>query len=56
MPGLPGYDEKKRRSIFLASKTYLRYAKGEVTDPKVRSRSDGEGLKERGAKPVAKPV
>ena len=32
---------KKRRSIFLASKTYLRYAKGEVTNPNVRSRSDG---------------
>ena len=28
IPGTPGYDEKKRRSIFLASKTLLRPAKG----------------------------
>jgi len=28
VPGLPGYDEKKRRSLFLASKTMIRYAKG----------------------------
>jgi len=28
VPGIPGYDEKKRRSIFLASKTLLRPAKG----------------------------
>lgn len=28
IPGTSGYDEKKRRSFFLASKTGLRYAKG----------------------------
>ncbi|UCH63590.1 MAG: aldo/keto reductase [Fidelibacterota bacterium] len=28
IPGQPGYDEGKRRSIFLTSKTGLRYAKG----------------------------
>jgi len=28
IPGAAGYDEKKRRSLFLASKTRLRYAKG----------------------------
>jgi aryl-alcohol dehydrogenase-like predicted oxidoreductase len=28
IPGVSGYDEKKRRSLFLASKTRLRYAKG----------------------------
>lgn len=31
IPGNPGYDEVKRRSIFLASKTNLRYAQGEPT-------------------------
>ncbi|MGA9753535.1 MAG: aldo/keto reductase [Desulfobaccales bacterium] len=31
IPGNPGYDEVKRRSIYLASKTRLRYAKGEPT-------------------------
>ncbi len=29
IPGTPGYDEKKRKSFFLASKTGLRYAKGQ---------------------------
>ncbi len=29
IPGAPGYNEAKRRSIFLASKTGLRYAKGQ---------------------------
>jgi aryl-alcohol dehydrogenase-like predicted oxidoreductase len=28
IPGVAGYDERKRRSLFLASKTRLRYAKG----------------------------
>lgn len=28
IPGAPGYDEKKRRSVFLASKTGCRFAKG----------------------------
>lgn len=29
VPGLPGYNEKARRSIFLTSKTHLRWGKGE---------------------------
>ena len=32
IPGRAGYDEKKRRSIFLASKTLLRAGKGTVPD------------------------
>ena len=28
VPGLPGYDETRRRSVFLASKTHMRSAKG----------------------------
>ncbi|RQV98086.1 aldo/keto reductase [bacterium] len=32
VPGLPGYSEGKRRSIFLTSKTGLRLSKGEPTD------------------------
>ncbi len=44
VPGRPGYDEKKRRSTFLASKTYLRCGKGQTTDPKVRNFSDGPGF------------
>ncbi len=28
VPGLPGYDERRRRSIYLASKTMVRHAKG----------------------------
>ena len=28
VPGVPGYDEARRRSVFLASKTFLRSAKG----------------------------
>ena len=40
IPGTPGYDEKTRRSIFLASKTLLRPAKGEA--PKgMHSRTHG---------------
>jgi aryl-alcohol dehydrogenase-like predicted oxidoreductase len=39
VPGLPGYDEKKRRSIHVASKTMLRYARG--SHPKVRGHSQG---------------
>jgi aryl-alcohol dehydrogenase-like predicted oxidoreductase len=41
VPGTPSYDEKKRRSIFLTSKTYLRWAKGPVQRPGVRSRTNG---------------
>jgi aryl-alcohol dehydrogenase-like predicted oxidoreductase len=39
VPGLPGYDEKKRRSICVASKTMVRHAKG--SHPQVRDRSGG---------------
>lgn len=42
IPGNPGYDEKKRRSFFLASKTGLRYAKGRPgTQGKVTSATNG---------------
>jgi aryl-alcohol dehydrogenase-like predicted oxidoreductase len=39
IPGEPGYDEAKRRSIVLASKTMVRHAKG--WHPDVRDRSNG---------------
>ena len=39
VPGLPGYDEKKRRSIYVASKTMIRHAKG--SHPQVRDRTGG---------------
>ena len=39
IPGAAGYDEAKRRSIFLASKTFLRWAKG--SRPGVRSFTNG---------------
>ncbi len=39
VPGLPGYDEKKRRSICVASKTMIRHAKG--SHPDVRDRTNG---------------
>ncbi len=41
VPGEPGYDEPKRRSIFLTSKTGLRWAKGQVTNPWLRGFSNG---------------
>ncbi len=41
VPGLPGYDEKKRRSLHLASKTFMRYAKGK--NPDLLGWSDGGG-------------
>jgi aryl-alcohol dehydrogenase-like predicted oxidoreductase len=34
VPGQPGYDEAKRRSIFLTSKTGLRWAKGKGRQPR----------------------
>jgi len=40
VPGTPGYDEAKRRSIFLTSKTYVRSGKGGPM-PGVRSRTEG---------------
>ncbi len=39
VPGLSGYDERRRRSIFLASKTMIRHAKG--SHPDVRDRTEG---------------
>lgn len=43
VPGAPGYDEKKRRSFFLATKTGLRYAKGIPGDRgTVSSRTNGQ--------------
>lgn len=36
VPGLPGYSEKKRRSIFLTSKTGLRLSKGIPADRNIR--------------------
>ncbi len=39
VPGLPGYDEKKRRSLCVASKTMIRHAKG--AHPEVRDRTNG---------------
>ncbi|NWG14634.1 MAG: aldo/keto reductase [Acidobacteria bacterium] len=39
VPGLPNYDERKRRSIHLASKTMVRHAKG--SHPGVPDRSEG---------------
>jgi aryl-alcohol dehydrogenase-like predicted oxidoreductase len=41
IPGEPGYNEKLRESIFLTSKTGLRWAKGGVTKSSVRSFSNG---------------
>jgi aryl-alcohol dehydrogenase-like predicted oxidoreductase len=39
IPGRPDYDEVKRRSLYLASKTMVRHAKG--SHPDVRDRSQG---------------
>ena len=39
IPGAPDYDEALRRSIFLASKTFIRYAKG--SRPGIRSFTNG---------------
>jgi aryl-alcohol dehydrogenase-like predicted oxidoreductase len=39
VPGLPKYDEARRRSICLASKTMVRYAKG--LNPEAQGRSQG---------------
>ncbi|MGD8896109.1 MAG: aldo/keto reductase, partial [Acidobacteriota bacterium] len=41
IPGQPGYDEAKRHSIFLTSKTGLRWAKGQGTRPGPRGFSNG---------------
>lgn len=39
VPGLPGYDERKRRSLHLASKTMIRHARG--SSPNVQDRTQG---------------
>jgi aryl-alcohol dehydrogenase-like predicted oxidoreductase len=39
VPGQPGYDERRRRALVLASKTMVRYAKG--SHPDVRDRTEG---------------
>ena len=41
IPGQPGYDEGKRRSLFLTSKTGLRWATGQGTKPGLRGFSNG---------------
>jgi len=41
IPGEPGYNQKLRESIFLTSKTGLRWAKGGIANPKLRSFSNG---------------
>ncbi len=39
VPGLPGYDDRRRRSLHLASKTMIRHAKG--SSPNVQDRTQG---------------
>ena len=41
VPGLPNYSEKARRSIFLTTKTHLRWGKGEDNVEGVRNRTNG---------------
>jgi aryl-alcohol dehydrogenase-like predicted oxidoreductase len=41
IPGQSGYDEAERRSIFLTSKTGLRWARGKGTKPGLRGFSNG---------------
>lgn len=41
MPGMAGYNEKLRKSIFLTSKTHLRWAKGGDERDGVRNRTNG---------------
>jgi len=41
VPGEPGYNQKLRESIFLTSKTGLRWGKGGIPNPNVRSFSNG---------------
>jgi aryl-alcohol dehydrogenase-like predicted oxidoreductase len=43
IPGKAGYDEKLRRSIFLTSKSHLRWAKGGIKNERVGNWSNGEG-------------
>ncbi len=39
IPGQPGYDERRRRELFIASKSVIRYGKG--SHPEVDCRTDG---------------
>jgi len=41
IPGDPGYNQTLRESIFLTSKTGLRWAKGGIANPKVRNFTNG---------------
>lgn len=41
IPGQPGYDEAKRRSIVVATKTQLRHAKGSLSSREVDGRTEG---------------
>jgi aryl-alcohol dehydrogenase-like predicted oxidoreductase len=41
IPGVSGYNDKQRRSIFLTSKTHLRYAKAKEIPEIVRQRTNG---------------
>ena len=41
VPGMAGYDEKMRRSIFLTTKTHLRYAKADEIPENVSHRTNG---------------
>jgi aryl-alcohol dehydrogenase-like predicted oxidoreductase len=42
IPGLSGYDEKLRQSIFLTTKTHLRFAKGNLEAKGVNNWTNGE--------------
>ena len=43
IPGQPGYDKKLRESIFLTTKTHIRWAKPGFTDTdEVRNRTNGD--------------
>ncbi len=42
IPGSASYDEALRSSIFITTKTHLRYAKGDGEVPGVRNRTNGE--------------
>ena len=42
--GLPGYSERKRRSIFLTSKTHMRWARGEESREGVHNWTEGSNI------------
>jgi len=45
IPGQPNYNEKLRKSLFIASKTHMRYANHEGRDSGLNSNSDGSWVK-----------